>query len=79
MIFYQPPKDNKFKGYVTYFSTNKKYAETFGFPINRKIIQAIINVINPYIAPSELADVPEEIHNTDQFTNPRIIKSNNLK
>jgi len=72
------PKDGKFKGYVTYFSTTKKYSETFGFPINRKIIQAVVNIVNPYKAPSELADVPEEIHNTDEFTNPRIIKSNKL-
>ena len=72
------PKDGKFKGYVTYFSTTKKYSETFGFPINRKVIQAVVNIANPYNAPSELADVPEEIHNTDEFTNPRIIKSKKL-
>jgi len=69
------PKDGKFKGYVTYFSTIKKYAETFGFPVNRKIVQAIINITKPYNAPSELADVPQEVHDSDRFTNPRIIKS----
>jgi len=72
------PKDGKFKGYVTYFSTIKKYSETFGFPVNRKVVQAVVNIKNPYNAPSELADVPEEIHNTDEFTNPRIIKSKKL-
>jgi hypothetical protein len=71
------PKDGKFKGYVTYFSTVKKYAETFGFPVNRKIVQAVINISKPYNSPSELADVPKEVHDSDQFTNPRIIKSNN--
>lgn len=71
------PKDGKFKGYVTYFTDNKKYAETFGFPVNRKIVPAVINITNPYNAPSELADVPKEIHDTDEFTNPRIIKENN--
>lgn len=70
------PKDGKFKGYVTYFTDFKNYAETFGFPVNRKIISAVINVKSPFNAQSELADVPEEIHVTDQFTNPRIIKSN---
>jgi len=67
------PKDN-FKGYITYFTNSKNYAETFGFPVNRKIVAALINIQNPYIAPSELADVPEEIHDTDKFTNPRLIK-----
>lgn len=70
------PKDGKFKGYVTYFTDVKEYAETFGFPVHRKIISAIINVRYPYTSPSKLADVPEEVHNTDEFTNPRIIKSN---
>lgn len=70
------PKDGKFKGYVTYFTDFKNYAETFGFPINRKVISAVINVKSPFNAQSELADVPEEIHVTDEFTNPRIIKSN---
>ena len=73
------PKDGKFKGYVTYFTNAENYAKTVGFPINRKIITAIINIKSPYYAPSEIADVPEEIHNTDQFTNPRIIKYNNSK
>jgi hypothetical protein len=71
------PKDGRFKGYVTYFTDSKNYVETFGFPVNRKIIAAVINVKSPYYAPSEIADVPEEIHNTDEFTNPRIIKHNN--
>lgn len=69
------PADGKFKGYVTYFTTAKSYAETFGFPINRKVISAVVNVQKPYNSPSELADVPEEIHNTDEYTNPRIIKA----
>jgi len=68
------PKDGKFKGYVTYFTDNKNYAQTFGFSVNRKIIMAVLDVNKPYMAPSELADVPEEIHNTDVMTNPRIIK-----
>ena len=68
------PKDGVFKGYITYFSDNEEYAKTFGFPINRKIIIAKINIQRLYYSPSELADVPEEIHNTDQYTNPRIIK-----
>jgi len=71
------PKDNKFKGYITYFTTAKKYAETFGIPVNRKVIAAIIDIQRPFRATSELADVPYEIHITDQYTNPRIIKSNN--
>ena len=70
------PKDNKFKGYVTYFTDFKKYAETFGFPVNRKIVSTVINVQNPFNSQSELADVPLEVHVTDKFTNPRIIKSN---
>lgn len=70
------PKD-KFKGYVTYFTTSKRYAETFGFPVNRKVLAAKINVERPYNAPSEMADVPEEVHITDKFTNPRLIKANN--
>jgi hypothetical protein len=70
------PKDN-FKGYITYFTDIKNYAETFGFPINRKVISAVIDVKSPYRAPSELADVPDNIHNSDEFTNPRIIKSQN--
>jgi hypothetical protein len=73
------PKEDGFKGYVTYFSTDKNYASTFGFPVNRKIVVAIINVRNPYEAPSELADVPEEIHNTDKYTNPRIVKRSGTK
>lgn len=72
------PKDN-FKGYITYFSSSKEYAETFGFPINRKIVLAKINVKNPYYAPSPLADVPKEVHLSDQYTNPRIIKQSTTK
>jgi len=70
------PKDGKFKGYITYFTDIKNYAETVGFPINRKTILALINIKSPYISQSELADVPEEIHLTDEYTNPRIIKRN---
>ena len=70
------PKDS-FKGYVTYFTDVKNYAETFGIPINRKTISAVIDVKSPYNAPSELADVPKEVHDADEFTNPRIIKSQN--
>lgn len=70
------PQDGKFKGYVTYFTDTKRYAETFGFPINRKVVSAVIDIKSPYNAPSELADVPEEVHLTDQYTNPRIIKAN---
>jgi hypothetical protein len=69
------PADGKFKGYVTYFTTAKSYAETFGFLIKRKVISAVVNVQKPYNSPSELADVPEEVHNTDEYTNPRIIKT----
>lgn len=68
------PKD-KFKGYVTYFTTDVKYAKTFGFPVNRKIVSAKINIQSPYYADSELADVPREIHLSDAYTNPRIIKA----
>jgi hypothetical protein len=70
------PKDGKFKGYITYFTDVKNYAETVGFPVNRKTISAIINIKNPFYAHSELADVPEEVHLTDEYTNPRIIKKN---
>ena len=70
------PKDDKFKGYITYFTDSKNYAETVGFPVNRKTISAIINIKNPFYAPSELADVPEEIHLTDKYANSRIIKRN---
>ena len=72
----QLPKDGKFKGYVTYFTDVKNYAETVGFPINRKVIQAIINIKAPYNAVSDLADVPQFVHDSDEFTNPRIIKAN---
>lgn len=71
--------NDEFNGNVTYFTTSKKYAETFGIPIDRKVLSAKINIINPYKAPSELADVPKEIHDSDQFTNPRIIKANTNK
>ena len=70
------PKDGKFKGYVTYFTDFKKYAEKVGLPINRKIVSAIVNIKKPFNSKSELADVPLEVHVTDKFTNPRIIKSN---
>ena len=70
------PKDNKFKGYVTYFSTSKKYSENFGMPINRKVISAVVDVQSPYNSSSPLADVPKEVHDTDEFTSPRIIKQN---
>jgi len=69
------PKDGSFKGYITYFSTDRKYSETFGFPINRKIVSTIVNVKNPYRTKSEMADVPKELHITDEYTNPRIVKS----
>lgn len=70
------PKDGKFKGYVTYFTDSIKYARTFGVPVNRQVVPAIINVKSPFNSKSELADVPEEVHLTDKFTNPRIVKSN---
>jgi len=69
---------DKFKGYVTYFSTSKKYSDKFSFGKDENVIKAVVNVQNPYIAPSEIADVPEEVHDTDEFTAPRIVKSRNL-
>lgn len=73
------PTDGKFKGYVTYFTDVKNYAQTVGANVNKKIVSAVIDIKNPYIAPSEIADVPKEIHDTDEYTNPRIIKSSNNK
>ena len=69
------PKDGNFKGYITYFTTDKKYAETFGVPVNRKVVEAVLDIKDPYNSTSELADVPEEIHDKDEYTNPRIIKA----
>ena len=69
------PTDN-FKGYVTYFSDSKQYSETFGVPINRKLVTSIVDVKAPYVATSEIANVPEEVHNTGEFINPAFVKSN---
>lgn len=69
------PKDN-FKGFITYFSDSRNYSETFGVPINRKVVSAVINIKSPYNTNSEIADVPEDVHATDAYTNPRIIKTN---
>jgi hypothetical protein len=66
-----------FKGYVTYFSTSKKYSDQFSFGKDENIIRAVVNIQNPYTAPSEIADVPEEVHDTDAFTAPRVVKSRN--
>lgn len=67
-----------FKGYITYFSSAKKYSDKFSFGKDENIIRAIVNIQNPYQAPSEIADVPEEVHDTDEFTAPRVIKSRDL-
>ncbi len=60
------PKD-KFKGYVSYFTDSKKYAETFGIPVNREVKSFFLNIRKPYEATSPLADVPIEIHNRTQW------------
>lgn len=71
-----PSKDvQDFKGYVTYFTDNKEYAGKVKGTASPNQYDAYLNVRKPYNSPSPLADVPIEVHNTDQFTNPRFIKS----
>ena len=69
-------KQNEFKGYVTYFTDNKEYAETFkGLATGELQYTTFLNIKNPEnITHSELANVPEEVHMTDKYTNPAIIK-----
>ena len=71
----------EFKGYVSYFTDNKEYAENFkGFRISSETqYPAFLNITNPYDAPSPIADVPYEVHITDEYTAPRVIKSENPK
>jgi hypothetical protein len=70
-------KEEGAKGFVTYFSTDHEYANTFGFPVNREVYMAKINVKNPYKAHAPLADVPKEVHDSDEYVNPRIVKNTN--
>ena len=65
------------KGFVTYFSTDQDYANTFGFPVDREVYMAKINVKRPYKAHAPIADVPKEVHDSDEYVNPRIVKSTN--
>lgn len=65
------------KGFVTYFSTDKGYADTFGFPVNREVYMAKIDVKKPYKAHAPIADVPKEVHDSDEYVNPRIVKLTN--
>lgn len=67
------PKDGKFNGYVTYFSTDESYSRTFGFPVNREVVMALIDVRRPFLAKLEISDVPEELHGKE-YINPRFIK-----
>jgi hypothetical protein len=70
-------KEEGAKGFVTYFSTDHEYANTFGFPVNREVYMAKVNVKNPYKAHAPLADVPKEVHDSDEYVNPRIVKNTN--
>jgi hypothetical protein len=73
-------KQDKFKGYVTYFTDQKEYAETFkGFKLNGEMMYAtFLNIRNPYTVPSDrrLADAPEEVHNQpgSKYYAPRVAK-----
>jgi hypothetical protein len=52
-----------------YFSTDKEYTQTFGFPVSsRKTKAYIINVSNPYYTKLPIAAVPEEA--ADEYFNP---------
>jgi len=82
MVVYHnsPSKDvDEFKGTVTYFTDNKKYAGSVKGAASPNQYEAYLNIRKPYEAPSPLADVPKEVHDTDQYTNPRFIKSGNGK
>ena len=73
-------KQDKFKGYVTYFTDQKEYAENFKmFKINGEMQYAtFLNIRNPYQVPSNkrLADAPEEVHNQpdSKYFAPRVAK-----
>lgn len=71
--------DRIFKGYITYLTNSISYAKEFGFPVNRVVLPVKINVKNIYKAPSEIADVPLDVHLSDQFTNPKYIKQKSNK
>jgi hypothetical protein len=73
-------KQNQFKGYVTYFTDSKEYAESFkGFKLSGELQYPVfLNLRDPQnITSSPLANVPREIHVTDEFTNPAINKETN--
>jgi len=73
-------KQNEFKGYVTYFTDSKEYAESFkGFKLSEELQYPVfLNLRDPKnVDYSPLANVPKEIHVTDEFTNPAIIKETN--
>jgi hypothetical protein len=69
------PGIEKFNTYVSYFTDSPEYAKTYKGGISGKNqYLAFLNLKNPYNAPSPLADVPYEVHVTDEFTAPRIVK-----
>ncbi len=83
LVYHNSMQNNmeEFKGYVSYFTDNKEYAKSFkGFVISSETqYPAFLNITNPYSAPSRIADVPYEVHITDEYTAPRIVKRENPK
>jgi hypothetical protein len=65
----------EFPFYVSYFTDNLNYAKTFkGLASGTNTYEVFLNIKNPYKATAPIADVPEDVAATGQFTAPRIIK-----